>query len=306
MAPRRAGRSRQVCLCLLMAGLASIYCGMHVYPQARSGSGKHQMRVFVTLSTMFLMCLLRTAYKLPGTVPQSFKAGESRGELPVHTREAKKTGDVRKCKWCGTLKPDRCHHCRACGACILKMDHHCPWIRSCVGFYNYKYFLQVLLYATTLCIFMSWTMGKSTMRLMSGSAPLWLKAVMCFGEVLLILLSIALALFASFHLRCVYHGQTTLEFCEKLRRSTRPWNPDMYNLGPWQNFKAVFGPNPLLWLIPFGRPEGDGLSFPGCVHEEHASQAAKVDGGISSKVGLLSPVRRRPPANKDVLCSDQM
>ncbi|CDJ39237.1 zinc finger DHHC domain-containing protein, putative [Eimeria tenella] len=57
----------------------------------------------------------------------------------------------RYCKVCNVWKPDRTHHCSACGRCILNMDHHCPWINNCVGFYNRRFFLQLLLYSL-LCL----------------------------------------------------------------------------------------------------------------------------------------------------------
>lgn len=59
---------------------------------------------------------------------------------------ALKRGKKRFCAHCQKFKPERTHHCRQCGECVLKMDHHCPWVGNCVGFYNYKFFMNMLFY----------------------------------------------------------------------------------------------------------------------------------------------------------------
>lgn len=51
------------------------------------------------------------------------------------------------------MADQRCHHCSTCNKCILNMDHHCPWLNNCVGFYNRKYFMMLLMYAWLLTLF---------------------------------------------------------------------------------------------------------------------------------------------------------
>jgi palmitoyltransferase len=51
----------------------------------------------------------------------------------------------RFCFKCDKFKPDRTHHCLICNKCILKMDHHCPFLGICIGYYNYKVFINFII-----------------------------------------------------------------------------------------------------------------------------------------------------------------
>ena len=60
-----------------------------------------------------------------------------------------------KCNKCGITKPPRTHHCSICNECVLQMDRknidyedHCPWIGTCVGHHNRRYFNNFLSYTT--------------------------------------------------------------------------------------------------------------------------------------------------------------
>jgi len=39
------------------------------------------------------------------------------------------------------------------------MDHHCPWINNCVGFWNRKYFILLLIYVFIETYFIAATLG---------------------------------------------------------------------------------------------------------------------------------------------------
>jgi palmitoyltransferase ZDHHC2/15/20 len=39
------------------------------------------------------------------------------------------------------------------------MDHHCPWINNCVGFWNRKYFMVLLIYVLIATYYVALTMG---------------------------------------------------------------------------------------------------------------------------------------------------
>lgn len=52
------------------------------------------------------------------------------------------------CKECNEVSPPRAYHCEICKKCVLRMDHHCPWVGTCIGLLNYKFYWQFLLYTT--------------------------------------------------------------------------------------------------------------------------------------------------------------
>ena len=51
---------------------------------------------------------------------------------------------MKYCSACDIYRPPRTIHCGTCGCCIERLDHHCPWIGTCVGKRNYKYFIVFL------------------------------------------------------------------------------------------------------------------------------------------------------------------
>jgi palmitoyltransferase len=108
--------------------------------------------------------------------------------------------DIQMCEKCKPKqwKPMRAHHCRECNKCIMKMDHHCPWINSCLGIRNYKYFILFTAYTflmslvsglnTVFCVLYLFLSGEIEQHLISidkSSGISFILGIACFIEAIL-------------------------------------------------------------------------------------------------------------------------
>ena len=104
--------------------------------------------VIQTYSTPWLLFHYVLAhYLLVNIIFHYYQAVTTNPGLPPNCTPLERIQGAMVCKKCIQPKPPRAHHCSICNACYLKMDHHCPWMNSCIGFYNHRYFLL-------FCVFM--------------------------------------------------------------------------------------------------------------------------------------------------------
>ncbi|CAK68608.1 unnamed protein product (macronuclear) [Paramecium tetraurelia] len=149
----------------------------------------------------------------------------------------------RFCKNCQAFKPKRCHHCRQCKTCWLKMDHHCQWLNNCIGYNNYKMFINLLGYSWLLISFIMLTYSRcyyDTLYSYSSDSKLFLVS---FTFLYCCFLWILLTAFTFFHLWAIKSNITTLEYCEN-----KPRQP--VQKSALENIVEVFGINPLIWFLP--------------------------------------------------------
>ncbi|CAK79295.1 unnamed protein product (macronuclear) [Paramecium tetraurelia] len=232
-----------------------------------------------TILVLFLITLIRVVTTLPGKVPKEWlnrvegeinkmieneenminfhKKGsqtstsfsseiddEQRLQLNSKARlELIDKSGHRFCKNCQAFKPKRCHHCRQCKTCWLKMDHHCQWLNNCIGYNNYKMFINLLGYSWLLISFIMITYSRcyyDTLNSYSSDSKLFLVS---FTFLYCSFLWILLTAFTLFHLWAIKSNITTLEYCEN-----KPRLP--VQKSALENIVEVFGINPLIWFLP--------------------------------------------------------
>merc|ERR1712137_1227854 len=247
--------------------------------------------LFLNLCFTFYQCIMTD----PGMVPKhwGFYMGDE-------------TKRRRYCKMCNVWKPDRTHHCSICNRCILNMDHHCPWINNCVGFYNRKFFIQLLCY---VYVYLIAVVATATPDVYGRGVGIWEVVVYHAPEseavrhtlywVTSLLVSIAFATsvllvctltnFTRFHLKLVMDNYTTIENLEREEGAK-----SKFDIGRRRNWEQVFGANAWLWWLPMhtraSRPIGDGVRWR--VHytrviDEDEELPAEQDGSASQTNRLL-------------------
>lgn len=215
----------------------------------------------------------------PGNIPPS-------AEWEKDNAEKKRQG-LRFCAREKKYKPERTHYCSAIGRNVLKMDHYCPWLANCVGYFNHKFFMLFIMYAsvaagwTTVSVahLLATSSGGFLSHQLSASQIFFLSEGLCISS----LISLILTPFTAFHLWLVSANKTTLEYCEKTSPGVS------YDKGIFFNFFQVFGYNPIFWFLPIQTAPGDGLQFERRIIDDEKDEAEdQIREKIALENGLYS------------------
>lgn len=175
----------------------------------------------------------------------------------------------RYCLICNAFKPERSHHCSVCNICVLNMDHHCPWVNNCIGFYNRKFFMQLLFYLLILLWFMLISCSMEiydiayhayTTNLKIADTIIIKYIIIVPAYVLVCVLTVLNTMFFKYHVGLVLNNSTTIESLDQDNKEHAK-----YKLSYSENWAQVFGFDTILWFFPVfsesGRPNGDGLNW---------------------------------------------
>ena len=164
----------------------------------------------------------------------------------------------KSCPTCQLDTPPRSHHCKICKMCVLKRDHHCFFTGSCIGFFNQRYFIVFMFYATLGLIFSIYLLFSYladpkpllSRHCISYFFPValfqWIFGYLSFAHLtLLAQLNASLVCllgsvwFFAWEMLMVARGQTSYEAMRGIHR---------YRMNTMHNFQSVFGS---LWILNF-------------------------------------------------------
>jgi hypothetical protein len=169
-------------------------------------------------------------------------------------------GKINLCSFCCRWKVERSHHCKQCGKCVLKMDHHCPWVANCIGFKNHKYFCLLILYGFLTSIIIFLTFWEVLLFNTINPYSLNMTALYLFTYILNFGFLCFMTYLFNANFSLILANQTVIEKAEREKFGNNKFN--FYDKGKYNNFKAVFGDNPLLWFFPVCPNEkGKGMIF---------------------------------------------
>lgn len=182
------------------------------------------------------------------------------GAVPRNARPLNPAHWDRTCHKCNHFKPIRAHHCSICKRCIVKMDHHCPWIASCVGVGNMKFFILFVVYIFSTSAYCLLMLAARFLTCMSPTATCDPDPALMMGFIALVATGCLFGLFTG----CLLFDQignilsntTNIDRMKGLDH-TDPLRDELDDrLMVWHNLSEVFGGDPAregwrwTWLIP--------------------------------------------------------
>lgn len=232
---------------------------------------------FVLFNLVWVLALwayVKAYISNPGRVPLEWQqfVREVGPALPVVPSAPKwSPGKATYCRKCSIPRPERAHHCNVSGFCVLRMDHYCPWINNCVGCYNHKFFLQLVVYGS-MAAFIGIVTSLPELILCIGKlcgiheGAVWkedslqltdIVAFLMFGS-LAIFLGVLLAPMLFTHVPLAVSNVTAIE--GNYDNMANPYNMGS-RIANLEQIFGVFGPD---WFIPVDpiQRKGDGVSFP--------------------------------------------
>jgi len=223
-------------------------------------------------------------------------------------------------------KPPRSHYDHVSKSLVLCLDHYCPWMFNSIGYFNYRYFVNFLVFVFTGMMYGAFI---SYRPFANSSGPLYRDQLAQFrktgvwkhihpytpissermplslGFMLCLAVGIAVACLGGFHIYLVLSGQTTIEFHgnfvnkARAKRSGQKFrNP--YDMGMKRNWQQVYGDYNGKWpmfmavLIP-SRREPDFLPLP-IGGEEGKRKHLRQQQRRESEAEMTRPFITSPPS----------
>ena len=146
----------------------------------------------------------------------------------------------RVCDYCEITQPMRAKHCEDCNKCVHKFDHHCPWLETCIGEQNHRYFWLFLLSTQTLIMVTVYLTWNAFSYHIMWQAWWEVNGVLVFDLMILFIGGLVVGGLLAFHSYLMVQGLTTWEAASRerityLKYLGGDYNP--FNEGMFKNLR---------------------------------------------------------------------